>query len=323
MSQSAPRLLLVGVLTASLPAAVAGEWRSDFHTAEREAADRGLPLVLHFYADWCGPCRAMKPALRAKSVTDLLDAVAIGVQINVDRNRSVASRFGVAGLPSDVVVGPDGKTLARYVGGSGSSTIASRISRAADRVLPRDRGEEGASAVAIAANDVPPAATPPSDVADAFPVIEFATDPGPGEDDTVAVLMRLAAANGVGLAGYCPVALTHDHVWKKGNESLEFTFEGATYRLADADAFETFREDPAAFAPVYCGFDPLLLATEHKAVPGRIEFGSFRNDRLHLHASEKTRREFVRSPSKYEIPAVIEVPESVAAGDAGVTNDRG
>lgn len=309
MSLCARVAVFLCLLAGSVGDVTAGSWRTDVAAAEREAAERGLPLILHFYADWCGPCRAMAPALESSTVTSLLGTEAIGVKVNIDRNRAVASRFGVAGLPSDVVVGPDGKTLARYVGQSGASTIASRIGRAADRVGPRPTRDETPKAETLVAS------------ADEPTEVEFGTDPAPPEDDTLSVLMKLAAGRGVGLAGFCPVALTRDRLWVRGDESLCYVFEGVTYRFADEVALELFIREPADYAPRYSGFDPTLLATEHVPVPGRIEFGSFHRDRLYLHASAGSRREFIADPTAFEVPAVIEVPESLA-GTAG-SGDRG
>ena len=56
------------------------------------------PVLLDFYADWCGPCQTLLPILDEVS-NDLKDE-AVVVKVNVDQNRELARQFGVRSIPS-------------------------------------------------------------------------------------------------------------------------------------------------------------------------------------------------------------------------------
>lgn len=92
-------------------------WHTDFETALAEARETGRPLLVHFYTDWCGPCRKMeKHVLNAPAVLDDLATRVVGVKVNAEDERGLANRFGVRGFPSDVFVSPDGEVLNRSSG---------------------------------------------------------------------------------------------------------------------------------------------------------------------------------------------------------------
>ncbi|GGD43293.1 thioredoxin [Muriicola marianensis] len=72
-----------------------------------------IPVLVDFYADWCGPCKVLAPIL--KQVKDQLgDSVKI-IKIDVDRNASLAERYQVRGVPT-MILFRDGKTLWRQSG---------------------------------------------------------------------------------------------------------------------------------------------------------------------------------------------------------------
>ena len=68
-------------------------------------------VLLDFYADWCGPCKAMAPVLEQFKETSGVPLI----KVNVDIERSLAEEFGIRGIPCFVCL-EDGSTKARAVG---------------------------------------------------------------------------------------------------------------------------------------------------------------------------------------------------------------
>ncbi len=73
------------------------------------------PVVVDFWAEWCGPCRMIAPALDAIS-TKLGDKVKI-VKLNVDENPNVAGKYGIMSIPT-LLMFKDGQLVDRKVGAS-------------------------------------------------------------------------------------------------------------------------------------------------------------------------------------------------------------
>ena len=66
-----------------------------------EVRDGAKPVLLDFYADWCGPCRMVSPLI--DEIAEERDDVLVG-KIDVDREPELASRFGVYSIPTLVVL---------------------------------------------------------------------------------------------------------------------------------------------------------------------------------------------------------------------------
>lgn len=71
------------------------------------------PVVVDFWAEWCGPCRMIAPALD-EIATAMGDKVKI-VKLNVDENPAVASKYGVMSIPT-LMIFKNGEMASRQVG---------------------------------------------------------------------------------------------------------------------------------------------------------------------------------------------------------------
>lgn len=67
-------------------------------TFEREVMTSDAPVVVDFYADWCGPCKATAPTVRALA-RDLAGEIRF-VKVNIDRSPELAQRFDVRSIPT-------------------------------------------------------------------------------------------------------------------------------------------------------------------------------------------------------------------------------
>ncbi|MGB8033564.1 MAG: thioredoxin [Nitrososphaeraceae archaeon] len=72
-----------------------------------------LPVLVDFWAEWCGPCRMVSPAVEQLSQT-MSDKIKVA-KLNVDENQEIAIRYGVRSIPS-LVLFKDGKEIARTIG---------------------------------------------------------------------------------------------------------------------------------------------------------------------------------------------------------------
>lgn len=82
------------------------------------------PVLVDFYADWCGPCQAMTPVLKDFS-TEMGEKVKV-IKINVDTNSAVASTFHVRGIPTFIVF-KKGEVVARQSGMMPLSALRSMV----------------------------------------------------------------------------------------------------------------------------------------------------------------------------------------------------
>jgi thioredoxin 1 len=85
-----------------------------------ELIQSAQPILVDFWAPWCGPCRAMSPAVEAAA--HALQGTAKVYKVNVDDNPSVSPRFNLRGVPT-LILFKDGQEARRLVGLSSKEQI--------------------------------------------------------------------------------------------------------------------------------------------------------------------------------------------------------
>ncbi|HKJ06246.1 MAG TPA: thioredoxin [Flavobacteriaceae bacterium] len=89
-----------------------------------ELTNQKKPVLVDFYADWCGPCKMMMPILDDVK-KELGDSVSI-IKINVDKNQNLASTYSVRGVPT-LMIFKNGKQLWRQSGAQSKEQLVSML----------------------------------------------------------------------------------------------------------------------------------------------------------------------------------------------------
>jgi thioredoxin 1 len=84
------------------------------------------PVLVDFYADWCGPCKAMEPVV--KEVAKEMKGKARVVKVNIDKNVKAAQEFGISGVPTFILF-KKGSPLWRHPGMIDKSNLMSVLSK--------------------------------------------------------------------------------------------------------------------------------------------------------------------------------------------------
>ena len=101
---------------------------------ERHLAKSGVPLLVDFWAAWCGPCRAMAPEFERAAAA--IEPTARLVKVNVDEEPALAERFAVRSIPT-IMLAFEGRELARIAGARSAAQLAEWVSRELSRASAR------------------------------------------------------------------------------------------------------------------------------------------------------------------------------------------
>jgi YHS domain-containing protein/thiol-disulfide isomerase/thioredoxin len=87
-------------------------WIHNMEQARQVAQRDHRLLLIHFYADWCGPCRTLdRTVFPHPDVGRSISANYVPVKIDVDRNKALAEQYGVTQIPTDVIADANGRVL--------------------------------------------------------------------------------------------------------------------------------------------------------------------------------------------------------------------
>lgn len=95
-------------------------------TFEAEVVNSSIPVLVDFWATWCGPCRKLGPVV--DEIAEAYDGKVKFVKINVEESLETAKKYSISGLPS-LLVFKNGEAVERMAGLMPKSTIISNIEK--------------------------------------------------------------------------------------------------------------------------------------------------------------------------------------------------
>lgn len=123
-----PSIVVLSLCLPALPARAEESVKATSDAAfARDVLKASKPVLVDFYADWCGPCRRLSPSIEnlAKKYAGKIDFY----KLDVDKAPKISEQFGVNAIPA-VKIFKDGKVLSESVGGVSEESIDARLESA-------------------------------------------------------------------------------------------------------------------------------------------------------------------------------------------------
>jgi thioredoxin 1 len=97
-------------------------------TFEQEVIQSDKPVIVDFWAEWCGPCHAVSPVL--EKIAEERESELKLVKVNIDEERGLADRYGIASIPT-MILFKDGEPAAAVIGAQPKGAIERSLGLAA------------------------------------------------------------------------------------------------------------------------------------------------------------------------------------------------
>jgi thioredoxin 1 len=95
-------------------------------TFQQLTQESALPVLVDFYADWCGPCKALSPVVQ-EVARDMSGRITV-IKVDVDRNQQAAALYGIRGVPT-LILFYKGRIIWRQSGMMSRHQLTSQLER--------------------------------------------------------------------------------------------------------------------------------------------------------------------------------------------------
>ncbi|HOV98977.1 MAG TPA: thioredoxin [Bacteroidota bacterium] len=93
---------------------------------KNEVLDSPLPILVDFWAPWCGPCKSIAPVVD-EIAKEYMGKLKVG-KVNVDQQQQIAMQYGIRSIPT-LLIFKNGAVVDQFVGAVPKSTLVEKISR--------------------------------------------------------------------------------------------------------------------------------------------------------------------------------------------------
>ena len=105
-------------------------WVTSFSEGLEQAKEKGEPVMVDFYADWCGPCKMLDQQTYADQRVVTAATNWISVKVDVDQNQELSAKYQVHSIPTIVFISPEGEAISRITGSVPAETMVREMQKA-------------------------------------------------------------------------------------------------------------------------------------------------------------------------------------------------
>ncbi len=100
------------------------EYKFTEENFENEVLQSDIPVLVDFYADWCGPCKMMMPVV--EKLAEAYDGKVKVGKVNSDENNQLAAKYGIMSIPSFLII-KNGEVVDSATGAMPMDTLAKKL----------------------------------------------------------------------------------------------------------------------------------------------------------------------------------------------------
>ncbi|MDC7293262.1 MULTISPECIES: thioredoxin [unclassified Butyrivibrio] len=100
------------------------EYKFTEENFENEVLQSDIPVLVDFYADWCGPCKMMMPVV--EKLAEAYDGKVKVGKVNSDENNQLAAKYGIMSIPSFLII-KNGEVVDSAMGAMPMDTLAKKL----------------------------------------------------------------------------------------------------------------------------------------------------------------------------------------------------